>query len=269
MPDLKLKLAAIELKLAAGLEEIRAELNHKGNKGSRVEEELRTFLREHLPKNYSCGQGEIIDSTGANSKQIDVIITNQYHPFNYSGAIPGLYLIEGIAAVGEVKSILDRKELESAISNALALRSLNIDPGVGTTRSIASGDARFFESPPYFVFAFESSISIDLVDEILVEATEKHGRTVDAVFILNRGHSIDFGDGNGSIIFQLGDGSRVPGWLTRPDSKILIEFLGWLHACMPLFDRKSPVLPPYLFGKLAPLQPGAPPIAPIPPKKKI
>jgi hypothetical protein len=249
MPDLKAKLAAIEAKLAASLEEVRAELNHKGNKGSKIEQELRIFLKEHLPRTYSCGQGEIIDLSGATSKQTDIIITNEYHPFIYQENTPGLYLIEGVSAVGEVKSILDKSALETTIASATVLRGLKNDPGQGTTRRISAGDAKFFDSPPFFLFAFETALSLETIDECLKENLTKHGRTIDAVFILKKGHAVDFGDGKGALTVPRSDGTNVTGWLTRKDENVLLHFLGWLHACMPLTQRVIPILPPYLFSE--------------------
>jgi hypothetical protein len=248
MPDLKAKLSAIEEKLSASLAEVRAELSHQGNKGARVEQELRQFLKDHLPSSYGCGHGEIIDMNGASSKQMDVVITNEYHPFKY-GEHPGLFLIEGVAAAGEVKSSLDTKELHDSIEKSLSLRKLSADPGQGSIRHCVPGDHRFFESPPFFLFAFESKISLGKVDEILMQVTQEKGRTIDALFVPKTGHSIDYGDGKGALYFELEDGEHLKGWFTEDsgNAQVLVQFLGWLHACMPIMQRFTPVLPPYLF----------------------
>jgi hypothetical protein len=249
MPDLKEKLAAIEYELAAGLAKARAELSHAGSKGARAEQILRRFLMEHLPRNVDCGQGQVIDSSGANSKQLDVIITNEYHPFRYSEDTPGLHLIEGVSAVGEVKASLDAKGLNDAIDSALVLRSLKVDPGEGSVRRTNPSDARFFDSPPFFVFAFESSISDGKADEILMERSEKEGRGVDAVFVLKKWYSIDYGTNTGALSSSALAEFGLEGWLTEPGDTVLVPFLGWLHASMPLLQRYTPILPPYLFPR--------------------
>jgi hypothetical protein len=100
------KIASVEAQMRAKLAEVRASLSHAGSKGSQVEEIWRAFLREYLPRRLDVGYGEIIDSHDNRSSQTDIVIVNEDHPFTFTRDQPGLFFIEGVSAVGEVKTRL-------------------------------------------------------------------------------------------------------------------------------------------------------------------
>lgn len=77
---LKVKLDAIQKQLQLKIDEIRASLKHHGNKGNWAESSFRDVLKLFLPQLYDVGHGEIINSSGDGTGQIDIVITNQYHP---------------------------------------------------------------------------------------------------------------------------------------------------------------------------------------------
>jgi hypothetical protein len=58
------KLAIVQKKIQLKIEEIRETHQHKGSKGSNVEQIIREFLRVYFPSDNRIGQGEIIDSDG-------------------------------------------------------------------------------------------------------------------------------------------------------------------------------------------------------------
>src|SRR5687768_17360254 len=47
---------------------------HQGEKGRAVEDSLKTFLKEHLPKRFAVTSGFILDSLDNVSSQTDVIV---------------------------------------------------------------------------------------------------------------------------------------------------------------------------------------------------
>lgn len=112
---LKAKIAAVEEQMRAKLAEIRATLRHAGGKGQQVEEEIRSFLREYLPRRLEVGHGEIIDTSGARSSETDVIIVTDDHPFTFARDLPGLFFVEGVCGVGEVKAVLGPDELADTL----------------------------------------------------------------------------------------------------------------------------------------------------------
>jgi hypothetical protein len=104
---LKAKIAAVEQQMRAKLAEIRATLDHAGDKGQHMEEVFRAFLREYLPRRLEIGHGEVIDSFGNRSAQTDIVIATDDHPFTFSRGQAGLFFAEGVCGAGEAKTILD------------------------------------------------------------------------------------------------------------------------------------------------------------------
>jgi len=106
--------------MRADLAAIRARFEQSGNKGSSVEEVMRSFLRDYLPRRLEVGHGEVIDTFGQRSRQTDVVLATEDHPYTFKPESPGLFFVEGVAAAAEVKSVLTSGELDGALQNALA-----------------------------------------------------------------------------------------------------------------------------------------------------
>ncbi len=64
--------SSVETQMRGKLAEIRAKYSHRGNKGTVAEQAIRGFLKEYLPKSFSVGQGEVIDTKGSRSGQVDL-----------------------------------------------------------------------------------------------------------------------------------------------------------------------------------------------------
>jgi len=171
------------------LEEIRSAYRHSGNKGANAEQVLRDFLRQFLPPYNRVGHGEVIDQSGASSRRLDVIITNEYHPFLNDLSAPSLFIIEGVSCVAEVKSVLTGAELDRALENLLSFKRLSVTVQKGATVFANLEDiSRFVEKRPSFLFALESQLSIGTIKERIETWNQRHSLSVpqqiDAVFIL-------------------------------------------------------------------------------------
>lgn len=114
--------AAMHAKLAA----TRAHVDHQGSKGDVSEAHWRELLGHYLPERYKVIRGFVIDSKGAASDQIDVIIMDrQYSPFilNVDDA---LYVpAEAVYAVFEVKQTLDAGHVAYAGDKVASVRKLH------------------------------------------------------------------------------------------------------------------------------------------------
>lgn len=76
-------------------------------KGREREDFMDKFLRHVLPPTYRFGTGDITDSRGAKSGQLDIVIEKPFLPsLHVWDGKPRLYLAESVAAVIEVKSNL-------------------------------------------------------------------------------------------------------------------------------------------------------------------
>lgn len=232
---------------------IRNKHVHSGNKGSSVEQVLRDFITKYIPKNLSVGHGEIIDSFNKRSRETDIIIFNELQPFIENLSDPNLFMAECVMCVGEVKT--DLSTLEDSIRKCYQFKSLKIKPTVGQELWCSPYDQkRFYDKRAFFVFAFDSSISVEKIIEKLTFAyrDKEIVEQIDAIFLLNRGAIINFGEGTGSYQF-LKKETRTPytGFVqTCTDQHVIKNFLTWLITTIPRMTYFTHPLIHYLFDKV-------------------
>jgi hypothetical protein len=106
------------LKLRSDFEYIRASNPHAGEKGQEVEAILRDFLNSHLPKRWRADAGVVIDFEDQLSRQSDVIVYDSISaPLYRAGDRMNILPAHNVAAVIEVKSTLNKRELKDAYEN--------------------------------------------------------------------------------------------------------------------------------------------------------
>jgi len=222
---LKNKIVAAEAQMKAELDEARATFTHPGDKGTTFEDTFRTFLRKYLPRRLELGNGEIVDHNDRRSRQTDVVVVSDDHPFTFTQNLPGLFFIDGVCAAGEVKANLTSTELKNTLENSCQFKRLEIVLEHTMGFSNESDRKRFYKCPPYFLVAFESQLKLSTILEKIEGFVESKGfgvnevnKILDAVFIIDRGWIINFGDGKGS--YRLGF-QRV-NWLRGGDVESLI-----------------------------------------------
>ena len=101
---------------------------HPGLIGAARETPARLQLERVLPGNVGIGSGIVVDSFGGLSKQQDIVVFEKHlcPVFSINDTPEATYYpIEGVLAVGEVKSSLDRAKLEDAFSKIHSVKSLN------------------------------------------------------------------------------------------------------------------------------------------------
>lgn len=104
----------------------RQSFAHPGTKGDASESVWLTLLETYLPKRYQAAKAHAVDSTGAFSQQLDVVIFDrQYSPlmFHYEGQtiIPA----ESIYAVFEAKQTVNAALVAYAQEKIASVRSLH------------------------------------------------------------------------------------------------------------------------------------------------
>lgn len=248
------ELISMEAQMKNVLSKIRERFHHSGDKGSLVENEFRTFLREYLARRLAVGHGEVIDSLGNRSAQTDLIIADENHPFTFTEDLPGLFFIEGVVAAGEIKTVLDTEKLENSILNSQKFKKLKVTYSRGSQIFTNPSDReRFYSNPPWFIFAYESKLCLSTIAERLKEKSQSDTgvftNLVDAVFVLGKGWVINFGDGQGAFQFLISEGISLPGWHWQEKDIALIELMTWLSAVMPRVLRYESILMPYLLPK--------------------
>lgn len=233
---LKPKLEFFQKQMTNRLEEIRAVYKHKGVAGTKAELEFSEFLRSFLPVHNRIGMGEVFDSKGQVSGQVDVVITNEHHPYVSDFSSPSSFFIEGVFAVGEVKSNLQSKDVELVAKACEKFKALQANIPDGTLYSVGPGEdhIRFMDKRGYFLFAFESQLTLEKIKHTLESYYAANGtpveRQIDAVFCLDRGSIFNIGSGDGNLKW-FENGKSCTGFQIKnsaPDSGTLFHLLRWL-----------------------------------------
>jgi hypothetical protein len=107
------------------LSEARETIDHPVIKGDASEAHWRQMLQRFLPRRYCVCKGQVVDSRGGQSEQIDVII----HDANYCPVlreVGGSCLVpaESVYAVFEVKQELNAEYVAAAGKKAVSVRDL-------------------------------------------------------------------------------------------------------------------------------------------------
>ena len=148
-------------------------------------------------------------------------------------------------------AILTPEHLEQSIANSRRFKELEALPGRGLRVATPSDIIRFHDHRPWFLFAYESQLTLEtIVERVQASATAKlsnHDMQVDAVFILDRGVAINLGDGTGSFGVARPDETRYTGWVINPNGEqTLFALIAWLSMVMPRSVRVTPLLPEYM-----------------------
>lgn len=117
-------LVGVGKELSTALDRARAEADHAGIKGDKVEVATRKVLHDRMPPTLSIGEGIVYDSFGDETGQTDIIVANGDQPFTFPWGESGEYVIEGVSAVGEVKSKLTPGELKDCIDKGTTYKRL-------------------------------------------------------------------------------------------------------------------------------------------------
>lgn len=176
---LKKSIHAAAKKMQIDFEEVTENISHMGERGSSREEILLNYLKKYIPIKYEMNNGIVIDGTGQQSRQQDIVIYDAFNsPVLLNMQSTKMIPIESVFSVIEVKSSLNKTEMNKCVSNISSVKSLIkncLDEGGSPTAG--------------FVFAFTSSTSLETLLDNLVEANtqvEKH-KHISAVCVLDKG----------------------------------------------------------------------------------
>lgn len=229
--------------MRANLRKIRASFDHPGMIGTSGEEIVVDFLNQLLPISVRAVTGKAVDSNGGRSKQLDVIIYDTMRtPLLFSSAQGTQRLVptEGIIAVVEVKTRLNRKELAGCSENCASIKKLDRSaflPDINGRTYDAYG-ARWTTPPVYYsVFAFESDgLYAEMLNDEVGQEYELHEQ-IDSVICLDRGLCLNAsaelaGTGQDSAIETQYLASPSPGSIRMniETSKALVVWYGVLAS---------------------------------------
>lgn len=198
---------SVSKKMEIDFDSITSMINHKVAKGEARERILLEFLSDYLPESFEIGTGEIVDTFGNRSKQTDLIIFDRLHcpKLIQSGDIR-VYPCEGVYAVVEVKSKLDKHTLKDSIINIQRAKSLRKtafhpnNPGK-LIWHMHGKDYDYFPTLGY-VFAFESTNLESLskhLDEVNIDMNIPPEHQIDTICVLKNG-IISHANSDGQLI---------------------------------------------------------------------
>lgn len=128
MPEIKLSelYAGMQKEMLQKLQTGVIALVHPGSKGNNTEANWIEWFRAYLPERYKVDKAIIIDSTGKESQQMDLVIYDaQYTYLVFHQDDTKLIPAESVYAVFEVKQELNKEYIEYAKEKAKSVRTLH------------------------------------------------------------------------------------------------------------------------------------------------
>ncbi|MBE2256841.1 MAG: hypothetical protein IAE65_11650 [Ignavibacteria bacterium] len=178
MPSINEFLKSIAKQLIIDFENI-SEADHPVEKGNIGESSSKKNLVSCLPGCVCINSGFVMDSFGGKSLQTDLIISENACPsFSLGHDVQFRYYpCEGVCAIGEVKSILGKTELEDCYKKINSVKSLRRNPLRNSFRKYGSNQPVIAEStnaldvnnPYYQIFGFVLCKSIKLKEVTIID----------------------------------------------------------------------------------------------------
>jgi hypothetical protein len=161
-------------KLRDDFEHIRETVSHSGEKGGETEDKVREFLNGHLPKRFHATKGFVIDADNQMSDHQDVIIYDQQSSpvYKYDGANQ-IVSADAVAAIMEVKAVLNKSQLEEAFAKIEEVKKLKKRP-ISEMDQKATASTLTTTGTLGIVLGFGSDISLETLAEHCVGLNEKY-----------------------------------------------------------------------------------------------
>lgn len=167
----------------------RKSFSHPGTKGDASEDIWIELLDTYLPKRYQVAKAHVVDSRGAFSQQIDVLVFDrQYSPFIFQYQGQTIVPAESVYAAFEAKQTVDAALIAYAQEKVASVRRLH-----RTSLPIPHAGGCYPSKPPIpilgGVLALESEWSPGMGDALkrALNADLNHGR-LDIGCVASHGH---------------------------------------------------------------------------------
>lgn len=213
------------------------------------EDAVKKFLKEFLPSTYMLGKGEIIDSNANRSRQVDIIICNQYHPFTISSSGRGLFFAEGVVCAIDVKSGLSNKdEVKRALLQVRSVKKLQRKP-TGDLMFGSDYDLERTRRIPSIIFTYQSP-SLSTLKQNIKESCEELKlpieETFDAVVSLEEGIIYNIKDERDKLMITVAEERKLGLVGVFYREKTLRAFLLYLSHIIPTEIKFIPIIQLYL-----------------------
>jgi hypothetical protein len=222
--------------MTAKFNRTKAALTHSLSKGEAHEETVRQFFRRHLPNSLGVTSGQVIDSLGASSRQMDVIIYDaQRTPILYTSDEGDKQLVpsEGVVAVVEVKSRIEASDMSDVNRNMRSIKDLDKSAYMPQTGPVINevtmyGIKRDYFPTLYFLFAYDSG-RLDTLPGALSDAMGPSpvDKRIDMVCVLSKGVLINYSS-KPSVTATPGPGTQLVSYETK-NALLMFYMLTSLH----------------------------------------
>lgn len=139
-------------------------VSHNGEKGSFREAFVVSLLQQFLPAHYGLGSGVVVDKWGRQSPQVDIVIYDKRTlPPIFERGGRGIYPIDSVLRVVEVKSVVDKSSLAQFGRLVNALDPKNSDGLKMASKGKLEDGYSYY--PVCALFGFESVLG-DLAESI-------------------------------------------------------------------------------------------------------
>jgi hypothetical protein len=119
-------LAGLHDEIHQRLETVRKAFGHPGTKGDASERVWLQLLQKYLPQRYQADKAHVVDSQGAFSQQIDVVIFDrQYSPFIFHCEDQVIVPAESVYAAFEAKQAINAAQVSYAQEKIGSVRALH------------------------------------------------------------------------------------------------------------------------------------------------
>lgn len=208
------------------------DVEHDGVKGVLRESLIESFLEPLLMPPYQAGTGVIIDSKGNQSGQCDIVIWDEsiFRPF-YSARGAGIYFIESVVAVIEVKSRLVRDSVRQAIQRTREFKEMMIlRPGLHDNNQFWGAAPGIL--PLSFLFGFRSDI-------VGSEGDRANGIAAEENIALDEYLQLICVPGKDSWAFQAGKAVPYIADVRYPYNEVLMPFSGLLNSLKDVSSKRG------------------------------
>ena len=119
-------LAGLHDDIQERLGRVRKSFGHPGAKGDASEGVWLEMLKTYLPQRYRAATAHVVDSRGAFSEQIDIVVFDrQYSPFIFSYEGQTIIPAESVYAVFEAKQTMNAGQVSYARKKVASVRGLH------------------------------------------------------------------------------------------------------------------------------------------------
>jgi hypothetical protein len=223
-------LAGLHERIEQELARARVSFGHSGTKGDASQYVWLQLLNQHLPERYRAASAHIVDSNGAFSQQIDVVVYDrQYSPLIFEMGEQQILPAESVYASFEAKQAINLEQVRYATEKVASVRKLH-----RTSLPIPSAGGMLPAREPSPILGgllcFESDWSPSLGDPLLKALQAKHEGRLDLGCVAAHG------------IFLRDESDRysiVPGG--KPATAFLFELMARLQAMatVPMIDLRA------------------------------